>query len=237
MSKTSEVFFVDNVTKVYDTGEAKLTVLDGIDLQLKRGEFVAITGPSGSGKTTLLNLMGLIDVPTSGHIYLNGEDVAQLSRRERTRRRRTSIGFVFQDCHLHDSLTARQNVEVPAMFSDKRPPENRAVSLLERVGLGDRTNHYPSELSGGQQQRVAIARALMNDPAVILADEPSGNLDEETSKRIFTELTELRALGKTVLTVTHDPLVSNYVDREVSLRNGQFATDSGIDWSLDPLES
>jgi len=232
----SEVFFVDNVTKVYDTGDAQLTVLDGIDLQLKRGKFVAITGPSGSGKTTLLNLMGLIDVPTSGHIYLNGEDVAQLSRRERTRRRRRSIGFVFQDCHLHDSLTARQNVEVPAMFSDERPPEDRSVRLLERVGLGDRTDHYPSELSGGQQQRVAIARALMNDPAVILADEPSGNLDEETSKRIFNELTELRALGKTVLTVTHDPLVSKYVDREVSLRNGQFATGSGIDWSLDPLE-
>lgn len=211
-----------DVVREYESGEGVIRALDGIDFQITPGEFVAVVGPSGSGKSTLLNILGLLDAPTAGEVTLQGRDAAAFSDGDRTRERKEVIGFVFQSFYLIPTLTAVENVEMPRML-DKTPTETRrrAESLLERVGLGDRLDHYPDELSGGQKQRVAIARSLVNDPALLLADEPTGNLDRDTGDQILALFDELRREeGVAVVTVTHDEYVADSADRVVNLIDG-----------------
>jgi putative ABC transport system ATP-binding protein len=207
------------VTKEYEGAETVRALVD-VDLQVRRGEFIAVVGPSGSGKSTMLNLLGLLDGPTTGTIRLEGEDVTGLSRAELTDARREYIGFVFQDFHLLPTLTAVENVTLPTAYADGRYVD-RAVDLLERVGLGDRLDHTPDRLSGGQKQRVAMARALINEPAVLLADEPTGNLDRDTGTRILEEVRDICDRGVAVVAVTHDELVTEYADHRVQLVDGR----------------
>ncbi|MEF8779281.1 MAG: ABC transporter ATP-binding protein [Haloferacaceae archaeon] len=211
---------LDGVVKRYERGGETVTALGGVDLAVESGEFLSIVGPSGSGKSTMLNMLGLLDVPTAGTVRLHGRDVTTLDDRERTRARKESVGFVFQDFYLLPKLTATENVLVPTMFDPDRDAEDRAVDLLERVGLGDRTSHTPDELSGGQKQRVAIARALINEPEILLADEPTGNLDRDTGSTILSEFGRICEEGVGVITVTHDRLVTTYADRTVELVDG-----------------
>ena len=208
------------VVKRYPSGGgAPVVALDDVDFAVPPGEFVAVVGPSGSGKSTLLNVLGLLDDPTGGRRLLDGTDVTNLSVAERTQARKESIGFVFQDFHLLPTLTAVENVALPTAF-DPGDASDRAAELLSRFGLGDRLDHDPSELSGGQKQRVAIARALINEPAVLLADEPTGNLDTETGESILAEFSRVNDEGVAVVAVTHDPLVEEYADRVVDLTDG-----------------
>ena len=211
---------LESITKQYDTGGVTVEALAGVDLAVETGEFLSIIGPSGSGKSTMLNLLGLLDVPTSGTVRLQGRDVTELGDRERTRARKESIGFVFQDFYLLPTLTAVENVTVPTMFDRDRDATNRAVELLSRVGLADRTDHTPNELSGGQKQRVAIARSLINEPRIVLADEPTGNLDQDTGATILEEFRRICDDGVSVIAVTHDELVTEYADRTVELIDG-----------------
>jgi putative ABC transport system ATP-binding protein len=210
---------LSGVTKQYDSGAGTVTALADIDFGVDAGEVVAIIGPSGSGKSTMLNLLGLLDDPTTGSVLLHDEPVAGLSERERTDTRRETIGFVFQDFHLIPSLTAVENVRLPTAFlpGDATP---RAVDLLTRVGLGDRLDHTPNELSGGQKQRVAIARSLINEPDVLLADEPTGNLDTDTGVEVLEEIRRIADTGVGVVAVTHDDLVREFADRTVELVDG-----------------
>jgi len=208
-----------DVVKRYSSGGEPVVALDHVDFAVSPGEFVAVVGPSGSGKSTLLNVLGLLDDPTDGQRLLNGTDVTNLSVAERTTARKESIGFVFQDFHLLPTLSAVENVALPTAF-DPGDARDRAASLLDRFGLGDRLDHGPSELSGGQKQRVAIARSLINDPAVLLADEPTGNLDTETGSAILAEFERVKSEGVAVVAVTHDPLVEEYADRVVELTDG-----------------
>jgi putative ABC transport system ATP-binding protein len=209
------------VVKEYDSGAETVRALKGVDFRVDRGEFVSVVGPSGSGKSTMLNMLGLLDVPTSGEVLLDGSDVTTFSERERTDARKEYIGFVFQSFFLIDSLTAVENVTLPTVYDRDRDATDRAERLLERVGLGDRLDHTPGQLSGGQKQRVAIARSLVNDPDVLLADEPTGNLDQETGTTILEEFSRIcEEEDVAVVTVTHDPLVSDYADREVELVDG-----------------
>jgi putative ABC transport system ATP-binding protein len=210
---------LDGVTKRYGSGARSVTALDGVDFAVQQGEVVAVVGPSGSGKSTLLNLLGLLDDPTDGRVKLRGRPTAGLSPAERTNARRESIGFVFQDFHLLPTLTAVENVRLPTAFLPG-DATGRARDLLQRVGLGDRLTHTPDELSGGQKQRVALARALVNEPAVLLADEPTGNLDRETGTRILEEVRSISDTGVGVVAVTHDDLVTDYADRTVELVDG-----------------
>ncbi|MFB6122691.1 MAG: ABC transporter ATP-binding protein [Haloferacaceae archaeon] len=213
----------DDVVKEYETGGQLVRALKGVDFSIDPADFVAVVGPSGSGKSTLLNLLGLLDVPTRGDVRLRGTDVATLSDRERTKTRKETIGFVFQSFYLIPTLTAVENVEMPRML-DRTPKRTRerATDLLERVGLGDRLDHYPDELSGGQKQRVAIARSLVNDPDILLADEPTGNLDRDTGDRILDLFDEFRAEEDVaVVTVTHDAYVADAADRVVNLIDGE----------------
>ena len=207
------------VVKRYRSGAKPVVALDDVDFGVTPGEFVAVVGPSGSGKSTLLNVCGLLDDPTEGRRLLDGTDVTSLSERERTAARKESIGFVFQDFHLIPTLTAVENVALPTAF-DPGDAADRAAALLGRFGLGDRLDHDPAELSGGQKQRVAIARSLINRPDVLLADEPTGNLDTETGEAILEEFERIRADGVAVVAVTHDPLVEEYADRVVELTDG-----------------
>jgi len=210
-----------DVTKEYDTGAEVVRALKGVDFGVDRGEFVSVVGPSGSGKSTMLNMLGLLDVPTSGEVLLDGTDVTTFTDRERTDARKRYVGFVFQQFYLIDSLTAVENVALPTVYDRDRDATPRAERLLERVGLGDRFDHTPSELSGGQKQRVAIARSLINDPAVLLADEPTGNLDRETGRSVLDEFRRICDEERVaVVTVTHDPLVADYADKEVELVDG-----------------
>jgi len=230
-----------DVVKRYRTGGETLTALKGIDFAVEPGEFVSIMGPSGSGKTTLLNLLGLLDDPSDGEVLLDGEDVTGLSDAERTRSRKRTIGFVFQHFYLIPTLTARENVEVPALFDHDSSVEERSVDLLERMGLGDRLDHRPDELSGGQKQRVAIARSLVNEPRVLLADEPTGNLDRDTGRQILEELVSVTERDVAVIAVTHDELVNEYVDRTVELVDGHMGdavpTDGGTPTTAGPSPS
>lgn len=213
----------EGVVKEYRSGDTSVRALEGIDFGIGQADFVAVVGPSGSGKSTLLNLLGLLDVPTDGTVRLRGEDVATFSDRRATRERKRTIGFVFQQFYLIPTLTALENVEMPRML-DRTPTRTRerARSLLERVGLGERLDHYPDELSGGQKQRVAIARALVNDPAIVLADEPTGNLDRATGDSILDLFDELRAEENVaVVTVTHDDYVAAAAERVVNLIDGE----------------
>ena len=211
-----------DVRRTYDLGEP-VHAIDGISLAVERGEYVAVMGPSGSGKSTLLNLVGCLDVPTTGAIRIAGRDVGALSGRERTTLRGTEVGFVFQTFNLMPRLTAIENVELPLIFRNvpRNERRERARTLLDRVGLADRHDHRPAELSGGQRQRVAIARALTNDPSLLLADEPTGNLDTETGERILTRFDELHEAGNTILLVTHERHVAARAERIVHLLDGQ----------------
>lgn len=224
---------IDNVSKIYHLGEYDVHALSGISLELYEGQIVAIMGPSGSGKSTLMNIIGALDTPTSGSYDLNGIDVSQLSDNQLAEIRNRQIGFVFQNFNLLSRTTALQQVELPLVYSGKRQRQNLAREALELVGLGDRLNHKPSELSGGQQQRVAIARALVNQPAIILADEPTGNLDSKSGVEILQILQRLnRDQGITVICVTHDPWIARHCQRIIRLSDGRVVGDELIDEPL-----
>lgn len=215
------------LVKRYRTGGQTLEALKGIDFTLEPGEFVSIMGPSGSGKTTLLNILGLLATPTEGQLFLEGRDVTDLDDRKRTLLRKQTIGFVFQNFYLLPTLSAVENVEVPRLFDRDQNREARARDLLTRVGLGDRLEHRPDQLSGGQKQRVAIARSLINDPKIVLADEPTGSLDRETGRQIldeFRRIADEQEVG--IIAVTHDELVNEYVDRTVHLVDGSMGRET-----------
>ncbi len=205
-------------------GEALLKVLHEVDFSVDEGEFVAIVGPSGSGKTTLMNILGLLDRPDSGEYELHGKSVAKLSPEERAKVRNEAIGFVFQQFHLLPRTTATENVELPMLYSTRSDGDIRRLAreALCRVGLEERLSNYPSELSGGQQQRVAIARAIVNDPAVVLADEPTGNLDQKSGRQIIDLFRELNRNGSTILLITHDHAIANEASRVVRIDDGQL---------------
>ena len=206
------------ITKSFKNGQESLQVLKGIDLSVEEGDFVAIMGPSGSGKSTLMNIIGLLDQPTTGSYQLEGENVAELSENRLAKVRNNQIGFIFQQFFLLPKLSAQKNVELPLIYAGKSPRERkqRSQQFLEKVGLSDRSHHLPSELSGGQKQRVAIARALSNDPAIILADEPTGALDTKTGTQIMDLFTQLNREGKTIVMVTHEPEIADYARRKIA---------------------
>ncbi len=208
-----------NVTKRYESGAGTVTALDDVTFTVERSTVTAVMGPSGSGKSTMLNTLGLLDDPTTGNVELLGEPVAGLSERERTNVRRERVGFVFQDFHLIPTLSAAENVRLPTSFLERDYTE-RAIDLLVRVGLGDRLDHTPEELSGGQKQRVAIARSLINEPDVLLADEPTGNLDRDTGADVLAEIRAIADEGVGVVAVTHDEQVAEFADRTVELVDG-----------------
>ncbi|QLD88197.1 ABC transporter ATP-binding protein [Natronomonas salina] len=212
-----------DVRKTYQRGEP-VHALDGVTLEIPRGSYTAIMGPSGSGKSTLMNLVGCLDTPTAGDVVVDGQDVGRLSGRERTRLRGTEVGFVFQSFNLMPRLTALENVAMPQLFQGvgRRARRDRAEALLDRVGIADRADHRPNELSGGQRQRVALARALVNDPALVLADEPSGNLDTETEAQVLDLFGEFHAAGTTMVVVTHEPHVAERAERVVHLLDGKI---------------
>ncbi len=219
---------LENVYKTYNLGEVQVHALRGISLAIDRGEFVAVMGASGSGKSTLMNILGCLDRPTKGSYFLDGTDVSGLSKHELAKIRSTRIGFVFQQFNLLARTSALENVELPTIYAGVPLAERavRAQQALERVGLADRANHYPSQLSGGQQQRVAIARALVNSPAILLADEPTGNLDSRTSVEIMDIFQRLNdETGLTVVLVTHEPDIAQYVKRALEFRDGKLKRD------------
>jgi putative ABC transport system ATP-binding protein len=216
------VICAENLTKVYQMGQVEVRALDGVTLDIERGEVVAIMGPSGSGKSTLMNILGCLDLPSSGKYLLDGEAVEDLNDDQLADIRNRKVGFIFQSFNLLSRTTALGNVELPLRYAGKIPNKReRARAALDSVGLGDRISHRPTELSGGQQQRVAIARALVNNPAIIMADEPTGNLDSKVGKEILAVLLNLnRDNGTTLLIVTHDPVIAAQAQRIIHLRDG-----------------
>ncbi|MEO8277394.1 MAG: ABC transporter ATP-binding protein [Thermoanaerobaculia bacterium] len=218
---------LQNVHKVYDMGAEKVHALNGVDLAIGHGEYVAIMGPSGSGKSTMMNLLGCLDTPSTGSYILNGTAVEKLNDQELAGIRNKEIGFVFQTFNLLARTDALQNVELPLIYAgvSRKERRERAERALARVGLTDRAHHLPNELSGGQRQRVAIARALVNDPSILLADEPTGNLDTATSTEIMQLFDELHRQGNTVILVTHEPDIATHADRRIVLRDGKVLSD------------
>lgn len=218
----SSVISLEDVVKEYQMGETKVKALRGSELDIEEGEFVAIMGPSGSGKSTLMNMIGALDVPSSGKVEVGGENVSELTENELALLRSEKVGFVFQQFNLISSMTSLENVALPMMFRNVQKAERRkrAGEILEKVGLGERKDFRPTELSGGQRQRVSVARALVNDPEIILADEPTGNLDTKTGTKIMELLEELNDEGKTIIMVTHDPNDAEYADRIVKIVDG-----------------
>jgi len=219
---------LEDVWKIYHMGEVEVPALRGLNLEIYPGEFVAIMGPSGSGKSTAMNMIGCLDVPTRGHIFLEGQDISRLHESDLAQIRGKKIGFIFQTFNLMPGLTALENVMLPMTFQGipRHEREMRAEKLLNLVGLSDRINHKPTELSGGQQQRVAIARSLANDPEVILADEPTGNLDTKTGREVMEMLSNLhREEKKVIIMVTHDQDISQYAERILHLRDGRIVSD------------
>jgi putative ABC transport system ATP-binding protein len=220
---------VRGVTRVYDTGKVQVHALRGVDMKVEEGEFLAIMGPSGSGKSTLMNVLGCLDRPTAGSYLLNGEDVATLGTDALARIRNRTLGFVFQAFHLLPRTSAQENVELPLLYHEEglswKEIHRRAKVALESVGLGDRMDHTPNELSGGQKQRVAIARALVSEPRVLLADEPTGNLDSRTTLEIADILQKLNREGLTILMVTHEAEIARFARRIVTMRDGLIASD------------
>lgn len=222
MNQNGNIIQLERVHKVYDTGKIKVEALRGIDLAVRDGEFLALVGPSGSGKSTLMNILGCLDVPTEGSYTFKGEQVKGLTLNRLAEIRNQSIGFVFQNFNLLPYSTALENVELPLVFRGvgTRERRRRATEVLNKVGLGDRLDHKPTELSGGQMQRVAIARALVNDPSLILADEPTGNLDTASGLEIFDLFEELWRLGHTIMIITHDPNLPMRAERVIHMRDG-----------------
>jgi putative ABC transport system ATP-binding protein len=218
---------LQNVHKVYDMGAEKVHALNGVDLTIGKAEYVAIMGPSGSGKSTMMNLLGCLDTPSTGSYILNGTAVEKLNDQELAAIRNKEIGFVFQTFNLLARTDALQNVELPLIYAgvSRKERRERAQRALARVGLTDRSHHLPNELSGGQRQRVAIARALVNDPSILLADEPTGNLDTATSTDIMNLFDELHRQGNTVILVTHEPDIAAHADRKIVLRDGKVQSD------------
>jgi len=221
-----------DITKSFRMGDEVLRALDGVSFTIQKGEFVAITGPSGCGKSTLMNLLGLLDTPSTGNYFLDGRAAQELTDDERSQLRNEKIGFVFQSFHLLPRLTALRNVEMPLVYSSQSATAlsaeertKRAREALERVGLGDRLHHRPNELSGGQRQRVAIARALVNEPKLILADEPTGNLDSKSGREILELFEDLNRNGVTLLLVTHDPTIAERAARTISMMDGRVRED------------
>jgi putative ABC transport system ATP-binding protein len=227
---------LEGITKAYRMGNHDMPVLHGVDLTIADGEMVAIMGPSGSGKSTLMNILGCLDVPTSGEYRMDGTDVSKLSKRQLARIRGTKIGFVFQSFNLIPRTDALRNVELPLIYTGGRGRKERARQALEQVGLGQRLRHVPSELSGGQKQRVAIARALINEPSILLADEPTGALDSKSSTEIMGLLTELNDAGTTIIVITHEEEIAEFAKRVVRLRDGVIGSDEPVDdrTRLDP---
>jgi putative ABC transport system ATP-binding protein len=218
------VIKVENLTKTYTMGESEVLALRGVSLVVRDGEFVALMGPSGSGKSTLMHLLGCLDRPTAGRYWLDGQDVSGLSRGEQAAVRNEQIGFVFQTFNLLPRLSALENVAMPLTYRGRlKDVREQAAEALERVGLADRLHHRPTELSGGQRQRVAVARALVTNPALILADEPTGNLDSKTGNDIMALLTELNGEGRTIILVTHDLTVAGYAKRVLQMQDGVFS--------------
>jgi len=217
---------LENVTKVYDSGENAVQALRGVDVAIQQGEFVAIIGPSGSGKSTLMHILGCLDSPSEGKYWLDGEEVAMMSSRALARVRNQKIGFVFQTFNLLPRATILKNVELPLLYAgiSREERRDRAMKALERVGLGTRAKHRPNELSGGQRQRVAIARALVNTPSLVLADEPTGNLDQKTGSEII-DIFEQLAGDETIVLVTHDPAIADRTGRRIKIVDGRVVND------------
>jgi putative ABC transport system ATP-binding protein len=218
---------VRDVYKIYNPGENQVNALDGVSITIDEGEFVAIIGQSGSGKSTLMNMLGLLDTPTHGEYYINGKLVDDLTDDQMSVIRNEEIGFIFQGFNLISSLTALENVELPLVYRGMPKQERREISqdALERVGLGERMNHLPAEMSGGQQQRVAVARAIAAKPPVILADEPTGNLDTKSTKEVMAILHELKDEGRTVIVITHDNEIAEEAERVIRIRDGKVVED------------
>jgi len=221
---------VERLSKKYRrAGSTAIEALKEATFKITPGEFVSVRGASGSGKSTLLNILGCLDSPTSGSYCLDGQDVGHYTDKQLSRVRNEKTGFIFQSFNLLPRTTALENVEIPMVYGTGRVDRKRAKQALERVGLGGRANHFPTELSGGEQQRVAVARALINNPALILADEPTGNLDAEAASPVMDLLQSLHAEGRTILLVTHDPAVASYASRVILLRDGAIAYDRTLD--------
>ncbi len=221
---SNKIIQLKKIWKVYKMGKQEVVALQEVSLDIFEGEFIAITGPSGSGKSTMMNMVGALDIPTRGSIYLKGKNVAEMSESDLAVLRGQSVGFIFQQFNLFPTFSALENIKIPMELQDKNDidAQKRSIELLKKVNLGDRMHHKPSELSGGQQQRVAIARALSNDPDVILADEPTGNLDSKTGQYIMQMLTTLHKEGKTIIVVTHDLSLAKYAQRIVKIKDGQI---------------
>ena len=227
MPKAGEVLIsLEDINKVYYTDDVETHALSDVDLEINEGEYVSIAGPSGSGKTTLLSILGLLDTPSDGEYMLAGEAVARLSLADRARVRNRQIGFIFQAFNLIGDLTVSENVELPLTYRGMTAEERktRVQASLDRVGMSHRANHYPSQLSGGQQQRVAVARAVAGDPAILLADEPTGNLDSQNSEAVMELLRELHTGGATICMVTHDARYAQHADRVISLFDGRLVS-------------
>jgi putative ABC transport system ATP-binding protein len=228
MTNNGSIIHMSGIRKVYDTGKVKVEALKGVDLDIYPGEFVAIVGPSGSGKSTLMNLVGCLDTPTDGEYVIGGDNVAGVTRDQLAEIRNRRVGFVFQNFNLLPHISAQENVELPMLFGGINPKERkqRATELLTRVGLGDRIDHKPTELSGGQMQRVAIARALAMNPDIILADEPTGNLDTSSGTDVMGLFQELWKSGRTLVIITHDPALAKRASRIVEIRDGRITRDT-----------
>jgi putative ABC transport system ATP-binding protein len=228
MTTSNPIIAMNGIRKVYDTGKVKVEALKGVDLEIHPGEFVAIVGPSGSGKSTLMNLLGCLDTPSDGTYAIGGENVAGVTRDQLAEIRNRRVGFVFQNFNLLPHISAQENVELPMLFGGIPPKERRtrAAELLTRVGLGERLDHKPTELSGGQMQRVAIARALAMNPDIVLADEPTGNLDTSSGTDVMGLFTELWKSGRTMVIITHDSALAKRASRIVEIRDGRITSDT-----------
>jgi putative ABC transport system ATP-binding protein len=228
MTQPEALIQLESITKVFLTDEVETHALSGIHLEIKRGEYISIAGPSGCGKSTLLSILGLLDSPSEGSYTLNGQAVANLNHAQRSRIRNKEIGFIFQSFNLIGDLTVYENVELPLTYRGMSAAERKesALRALERVGMGHRMRHYPSQLSGGQQQRVAVARALGGKPSILLADEPTGNLDSKNGEAVMDLLRELHREGATICMVTHDPRFARYADRSIHLFDGRIVEEN-----------